>query len=369
MKICLVAPANNAHTRRFINLLIQHGYKVALVSPQPAQATLPPEVELFDLSRLSNLPRLRFLAWRAALPGLLRRIQPDLLHAFGAAGASWLASATRFHPFVITAMGSDLLLLGQRPWLHNRLTRQALRQADYLLCLSEGLRQAALGLGTPAERCEVAFFGLDLQVFHPGNGPATERQRAGLPDQPTILSLRAIQPVYNPLNIAAAIPSILAEVPQARFQVLTYNADPALMAQFRASLAAAGAIQAVEYLPPIESDQQLGELYRRCEIAISIAASDGTPVSVLESMACGCALVASDLPTLRQWIEPGINGLLIPPGDPAALAEAVLRLLRQPELRQALGVRAAQVASQCAGQEAQFARVAAVYQRLAGEKR
>jgi glycosyltransferase involved in cell wall biosynthesis len=361
MKICLVAPANNAHARRFINLLIQHGYQVALVSPQPVQVTLPSEVELFDLARLSNLPRLRFLAWRAALPGLLRRIQPDLLHAFGAAGASWLASAGRFHPFVITAMGSDLLLLGQRSWLHNRLTRQALRQADYLLCLSEGLRQAALGLGVPAERCAVAFFGLDLEHFHPGQQPT-----AGQPDQPTILSLRAIQPVYNPLSIAAAIPTILAEFPQARFQVLTYNADPALLAQFKASLAAAGASQSVDYLPPIESDQQLGELYRRCDIAISVAESDGTPVSVLESMACGCALVASDLPTLRQWIEPGASGLLVPPGDSPALTEAVLQLLRQPALRLALGRRAAQLASQRAGQEAQFARVTALYQRLAG---
>ena len=50
-------------------------------------------------------------------------------------------------------------------------------------------------------------------------------------------------------------------------------------------------------------------------------------------MACGCFPVAGDLDSLREWITPGENGLLVDPADPQALAEAILRALREPDLR------------------------------------
>jgi glycosyltransferase involved in cell wall biosynthesis len=70
-----------------------------------------------------------------------------------------------------------------------------------------------------------------------------------------------------------------------------------------------------------------GGLFRRAAVAVSPSTHDGTPNTLLEAMACGCFPVAGDLESLREWINPDVNGLLVDPGDPHALADAILTAL------------------------------------------
>ena len=64
---------------------------------------------------------------------------------------------------------------------------------------------------------------------------------------------------------------------------------------------------------------------------------DGLPNVVLEAMACARPVVASDVAAIATAVVPGESGLLVPAGDPAALAAAIESLLREPELRRRLG--------------------------------
>ncbi len=79
------------------------------------------------------------------------------------------------------------------------------------------------------------------------------------------------------------------------------------------------------------------ELFQRAEISASISTHDGTPNTLLEAMASGCFPVVGDLEALREWITPGVNGLVVEPGKPQALAEALLLALEHPELRARAG--------------------------------
>jgi glycosyltransferase involved in cell wall biosynthesis len=88
----------------------------------------------------------------------------------------------------------------------------------------------------------------------------------------------------------------------------------------------------VELLPE-QSPQQMAELFQKSQISVSITTHDGTPNTLLEAMACGCFPIAGDIESLHEWIAPGVNGLLVDPGNPKALAEAILSAIAQPELR------------------------------------
>jgi glycosyltransferase involved in cell wall biosynthesis len=77
----------------------------------------------------------------------------------------------------------------------------------------------------------------------------------------------------------------------------------------------------------------MAELFREAAVAVSPSIHDGTPNTLLEAMACGCFPVVGDLESLREWIKPGINGFLINPGDPTALAQSVIKAIDQPSLR------------------------------------
>jgi glycosyltransferase involved in cell wall biosynthesis len=77
----------------------------------------------------------------------------------------------------------------------------------------------------------------------------------------------------------------------------------------------------------------MAELFRRCQVAVSPSTHDGTPNTLLEAMACGCFPVAGDIESLREWIDPGENGLLVDPQNAHFLAEAILQALRDADLR------------------------------------
>jgi glycosyltransferase involved in cell wall biosynthesis len=74
----------------------------------------------------------------------------------------------------------------------------------------------------------------------------------------------------------------------------------------------------------------------RCKVSVSVPASDATSVALLESMACGLAVVASDLPANREWLT-GADDLLVSAGDAAALARALQVLLQDDARAQQLG--------------------------------
>jgi glycosyltransferase involved in cell wall biosynthesis len=94
----------------------------------------------------------------------------------------------------------------------------------------------------------------------------------------------------------------------------------------------------------------MAELFRGSQIAISPSTHDGTPNTLLEAMASGCFPIAGDIESLREWITSGVNGLLVDPGDPAALAKAILLALRDPEMRR----RAAQSNRELIRQRAEY---------------
>jgi glycosyltransferase involved in cell wall biosynthesis len=88
------------------------------------------------------------------------------------------------------------------------------------------------------------------------------------------------------------------------------------------------------FLLPYLSQVELWSLFRHALASISISVHDGTPNSLLESMACGCFPIVGDIESLREWITPGVNGWLVPPDNPQALAEALTVVLHNPALRQ-----------------------------------
>jgi glycosyltransferase involved in cell wall biosynthesis len=90
----------------------------------------------------------------------------------------------------------------------------------------------------------------------------------------------------------------------------------------------------VSYLGFVEN---IAALWARAHIAVLPSHREGLPLSLLQAAACGRPLIATDVPGCRAITRPGINGLLVPLGDVDALADAIDRLARDPELRRRFG--------------------------------
>jgi glycosyltransferase involved in cell wall biosynthesis len=159
------------------------------------------------------------------------------------------------------------------------------------------------------------------ELFYPPDNPGAR--------QPLVVNPRGLRAYIRNDTFFQAVSLVLVRRPDVRFvcPAMAGEAEP------RRWLAELGIAAQVELLP-VQSHAQMADLFRRALVAVSPSTHDGTPNTLLEAMACGCFPVAGDIESLREWIEPGTNGLLVDPGDPQALAEAILLALDQPGLRQ-----------------------------------
>jgi glycosyltransferase involved in cell wall biosynthesis len=101
------------------------------------------------------------------------------------------------------------------------------------------------------------------------------------------------------------------------------------------------------------------------EVFVSVPASDGTSVALLQAMAAGAFPIVSDLESQREWIDDGQNGLRVPLGAPVALADGIMHALGNPDLRRRAADANRAIVAERGTNETQMAKMEQLYLRLA----
>lgn len=119
----------------------------------------------------------------------------------------------------------------------------------------------------------------------------------------------------------------------------------------------------VEYLGPVSRDQK-SDLFKETDIFVLPSYDEGQPLSLIEAMAAGCAIIATPVGTIPDMIKDGFNGLLVPPGQPQIMAEKILWLIRNPYFRKKISVEARQTYENHYTQDIFIARMIEVFNAL-----
>ena len=249
---------------------------------------------------LGNLRRRPWLALfvPALLAGFVRaarRADADVLHAHWLP-SGWVAARTG-KPYVVQVWGTDVELARRAP----ELTRGILRRAQLVIAASTALADGARELG--AARVEVIPSGVDL--------PAEVGEEA---EPPEVLYAGRLSPEKGVLELVEAAAGLN----------LVVAGDGPLRARVP---------QARGFVPPHE----LQRLYARAAVVACPSRREGFGVACLEAMAHGRPVVASAVGGLKDLVVDGETGLLVPPGDPAALRAALKLVLGDPKLRSEFG--------------------------------
>jgi glycosyltransferase involved in cell wall biosynthesis len=189
------------------------------------------------------------------------------------------------------------------------------RLADTHLCLvSEAARAHAVAVGVPPARMTVIRNGIDAEVFRPGIGPRDD-------DALVVGYVGRLSPEKNPALFLRVAARLHAQSPRTRFVVI---GDGPLRAELEAlceSLSLCGALTFTG-----ECDDMPAR-YRGLDLLLLTSSHEGTPLAVLEAMASGVPVVATDVGGVPELVACGITGFLAPPGDEARLAELAFSLL------------------------------------------
>lgn len=256
--------------------------------------------------------------------------------------------------------------------LRYRMTRametHALKRVDHVFTICQGLRGDIVARGIAADKVTVIPNAVDIESFEPG-GQADEalKTRLGLAGC-TVLGFIGSFYAYEGLDLLLqALPAILAQRPEVRVLLVGGGPqDAALKAQaealgLRDKVVFTGRVPHAEVTRYYDLVDVL--VYPRHSMRLTELV---TPLKPLEAMAQGRILVASDVGGHQELIRDGETGLLFKAGSAEALAQAVLRLLGQPELWPRLRAQGRRFVEQERNWAASVANYPAVYQALTG---
>jgi 1,2-diacylglycerol 3-alpha-glucosyltransferase len=175
-----------------------------------------------------------------------------------------------------------------------------------------------------------------------------------------------MKPLYNLDTIAAAAEAVCAAVPEAYFvfAVLPTGKDESYEARVREILERGGAKDRIRYVGSIPHDE-MADYYRLADVTVSIPSSDGTPMSVLESMACETPVLVSQIPNYdTHYIEDQKTVMMADQIDSRAVATALIRLLQDRALAERLAAEAKRRVVATASYESQMAKMNELYEKV-----
>lgn len=332
------------YLRALIEYACEHDFRVSLLLPErTATRSLVEAVQAraasvltAELAHQPGLnPKLVIKGWR-----MLRNLRPDIVHfnlpTPRASAELMLAAALagvprRIATFqLVTAVPPFGRLAGWARQLNRRLHYRSLHRA---IAVSEANRQLLIKeYGLLPERLICIPNGVDTRSFSPDYPPGQLRSQLNIPVETPLLAFAARLVVSKGADLLLkAMPTIWQSSPGVQLALAgSGNMQSALHNQ-------AAALERPEQIHFLGTLDDVRPLLADCDIFMQPSLAEGLPFAVLEAMAMGRPVVASDAGGTAEAVLHSQTGLIVAPGATQPLAEAVLKLLVDQELRQRMG--------------------------------
>lgn len=316
MRICFIASASSVHSEKWINYFAKSGHEVYWISLNPLKVRMHDSISFY---LIKGNPLFSFIR----IKRLIRKINPDILHAHYVGINGIIAAFSNFHPLILSAWGSDVLIVGKSK-IKGFLTRFALKRADLITCDGENIREAVINFNIDSQKIRIIYFGIDTKKYRSGLGPKS--------DSKTVISLRAFEPIYDLETLIKAIPIVLKKIPDVKFIIAGKGEQKQYLMNLAKSLNVFDSIRLVGQI----SNDKMPYLLNLADIYVSTSLSDGgLSSSTAEAMACELPVVITDSGDNKKWINGG--GFVVPVENPEMLAHKIIYLLKNKDEREKFG--------------------------------
>jgi glycosyltransferase involved in cell wall biosynthesis len=238
-------------------------------------------------------------------------------------------------------MGGDVCGTEWRPigFPERVLTPLAFKKADLITSWSRQMAKVIKPYCRTTTPIVFVHGGIDFQQFHPGPKPGYLLEKWDLPgDSRIAFSPRIMRPLSNIEQIAHAAVSVSRRCPNVYFLFASppYAVDIEYEKVIQKVVSDAGIMRNVRFIGDVPHGE-MPDYYRLADITVSIPSTDGTPMSVLESMASGTPVVVANIPDYdTDYIDVGKTVLAVNCGDSDELSDTLIHLLENPKLRRRL---------------------------------
>jgi len=345
------------HIKILAEGVVQRGYEVQVLVTNTGPKTVIEEINGVPVIKASCPFRISGAPISPALYVWMRRLKPDIAHLHfpnppGEVGQLFLGQSRGF----VLTYHSDIVRQRYLLRAYNPLLWRVLARADRIIATSPNYIRSSPYLSRFADKCVVIPLGIDLKPFETVDSDRVQaiRQRYGSPLLLFVGKLR----YYKGLEY------LLEAMRQIEARLLVVGTGP-METTWQALAEELNLGDKVAFLGEV-SDGDLPSYYHACDIFVLPAShrSEAFGVVQIEAMACGKPVICTELGTGTSWVNVhGETGLVVPPQDCGALAEAINQLLADEALRSRLGQRGRKRAS-AFSKEAMIEKVVGLYEEL-----
>ncbi len=331
MKVVLLSAGNSIHTARWANGLSSRGIQVLLLTAHPVSHPLDPRVEVHRLRWTA--PTGYVLAAREVARAV-SEFDPDLVNVHYATGyglLARLAGLAAIRPLLLSVWGSDVYDFPNKSGVHRAVVAGNVRDATAIASTSESMARR-LGELHHHRHVFITPFGIDTELFRPGAPMTRQNGRVVIGTVKTLADKYGIDILIRAFAIAL---NQLGDDPHISLEISGGGPDRAQLEALVGDLGIASRVDFHGFVPHSQVHARLRDL----DIYLALSRGDESfGVAILEAAACGKPVIVSDADGPAEVTRHGETGFVIPKNDIDAAAEAMMALIRDPELRARMGM-------------------------------
>lgn len=337
MKVLLLSDIYSEHTEKWALGLASNNIEVGLFSFNKAtynwykdkkNITLLFESE-FPINTESRLSKLTYVKFVKKLKAAIKLFKPDILHAHYATSYGLIGSLSGFHPYVISAWGTDVMKFPQKNFLNKAVLSRNLKRAD-AVCATSFTIEGYLKQVTN-KKIHIIPFGVDTDEFS-----KREVESDFEKDCFVIGSIKSLEDLYN---IDVLIQSFyqLKQKYKAKKMKLVIIGEGSSMESLKKLVTQLNITEDVVFTGRVQFNQ-ISRYFNMIDVLVNISSYESFGVSVIEAMACQKAVVVTNTGGLKEIIESDKLGTLVEICNIEQTTQAIEKYLNDPDLKERTGI-------------------------------
>lgn len=353
------------HDHRFLSALGKSAHEVFWLRleqggrPQETRP-IPSEIQVVDWRRNSaKTTWMDYPSLKKKFQRVLQVVKPDLVHAGPIQRVAILPALVNFHPLLSMSWGFDLLEHARKNVWWRGISRFVLQRSDWFAADCETVHRIAIELGLAPARTTIFPWGVDLQVFQPQTR-GFMRCQVGYEEDLLIIHTRSWEARYG---IDIALEGFWRAFQQVKNIRLFMLGGGSQEKQIHRFIEERGLQERVHFCG-YHQNEDLAKYYQAGDLYLSASHIDGSSVALLESMACGCPALVSDIPSNLEWIQAGREGWTFRDSDAQDLAKTIINISQEKSELQKRGALARRKAEKDADWNKNFKKLLQTYQSI-----
>jgi glycosyltransferase involved in cell wall biosynthesis len=359
-KVLYISSMGKVHDYRFLKKLADD-YELTYLHYSASEVMQ--EIKELNIRVIHKKPFKNNLPLLSELPHLkkvYKTIKPDIVHTGYVWQTGILASMLNLHPHLSMAWGSDILIEPEKHFMIKMMVRKVMNQCDHIQCDAEVVKSKIISLfNTPADKITVFPWGIDLALYKKQDKEESRKELGLNPDDMIFICTRPLEKLYRVTELLHVfkdfakgkkdVKLVLATDGTLRDEVLHFIEDSNLQDKILFK----GWIKYYEM--PV--------YYNAADVNVSNSSSDGTSLSMLEAMACGCGLIVTDVPAIIEWVNKD-NGFIVSREDPGEFKQAMEKYYSDRSLINTHGRKNIELAKEKADWDKNYLKLKDIYSNL-----